>query len=129
MDGSLDTNVVLRLLVGDIPAQTTRARRLLDASRSLHVADIVFVELEYALRTHYGLDRPSIAHILLAFSTLPVIDCNRDLLAAVLSIYPDHPALSFTDICLATHAAHHDATPLYSFDRKLARQMPSVKSL
>ncbi len=127
---SLDTNVVLRLIVGDVETQRARAMELVQGSKTqLAVADIVFVELEYALTKHYEFSRKEVASLLGAFAGHPKINCNRSLITAVLAQYVHHPALSFTDIALSVYADLNQATPLWTFDKKLATQSPHAKLL
>ncbi len=56
---AVDTNVLLRLLVGDDPAQAAKARRLFDRADAEHkaiwVADSVLVELVWTLGRLCGL--------------------------------------------------------------------------
>ena len=127
---SLDTNIVLRLIIGDIPAQRDAAMELIETSPGFfHVADIVFVEIEYALRQHYGLSRGQIAELLQDFTDHAKVVCSRALLAATLSIYTHKPALSFTDIMLAEYARLSETAPLWTFDKKLALQSASAELL
>ena len=44
-------------------------------------------------------------------------------------LYLEHPKLSFYDCCLACYAEikHHE--PLFTFDKKLAKQLPQAKAL
>lgn len=130
MSQSLDTNVALRLIVGDIPEQRDAALRLLeDSGGHFEVADVVFVELEYALRQHYGLARVEIEQLLRAFASHSKIRCNRVMLDVVWQSYASKPALSFTDIALAAYAQLNNATALWTFDKKLASQSDAAQLL
>ena len=130
MSGSLDTNILLRLIVGDVAAQTAAADGLIDITpSSLAVADAVFIELEYALRAHYSLDRREVAIALIEVATNPKINCNKLLIQNAMSMYVDHPALSFTDICLAAYARISNHLPLHTFDKKLAIQHQDAELL
>ena len=102
MGQSIDTNVALRLLVRDVEDQYRRAKKLVEsARRAVGVADIVFVELEYALTRHYGLTRAQTAELLLGFVAHPKINANAGLVTRVVDDYVAKPSLSFTDICSA----------------------------
>lgn len=128
MNTSLDTNIVLRMIVGDIPAQEKAARQLIEGSEGMFgIADLVFIEIEYALHRHYGLTRQQIKELISSFITHPKINCNRELFTRALSMYQHRPALSFTDICLAVYADLNDYAPLWTFDKKLARQLDSAR--
>ena len=54
---TLDTNVQVRLLVNDDPAQAEQASALIDASASCFVPITVVLELEWVLRGAYKLPR------------------------------------------------------------------------
>lgn len=127
MSFSIDTNVALRLLVRDIEEQYLAARELVEeSSKAVGVADIVFIELEYALSNHYGFKRFQIVEILSSFISHPKVSANAELFTRVFEIYPNHPALSFTDICLSVYANISGKKPLYTFDKKLASQLDDV---
>lgn len=128
MSGSLDTSVLLRLLLGDVPAQTTAAAHVLNAVRGqVAVADAVFIEAAHVTERYYHLSRNDISELLRQFMRLEVVNCNRRMLDGALVLYIDHPALSFEDCCLATYAELNDACPLYTFDRKLANQLSQAE--
>ncbi|PYM16966.1 MAG: twitching motility protein PilT [Candidatus Rokuibacteriota bacterium] len=57
----LDTNVLLRYLLRDEPAQAERAARELERDEQFLVASIVLCELVWVLDSGYGLSRTEIA--------------------------------------------------------------------
>ena len=61
---SLDTNVLVRWLVADDPAQTAQVDALLEAAQAsatqFFVPVTVLLELEWVLRSRYRMDKPSI---------------------------------------------------------------------
>jgi predicted nucleic-acid-binding protein len=126
--GSLDTNVLLRLLLNDIADQHRAVVALLkDPADLFVVADTAIIELAFVLERHYGFDRSVIAEAVAGLMALTQIQCNRALFEKALPIFVNHKSLSFEDCCLAVYAELHDAMPLWTFDRKLARQAPSVR--
>ena len=64
---ALDTNVLVRLLVNDYPAQAEQAAALIDASAACFVPITVALELEWVLRGAYKLRR---AAVIRAFEAL-----------------------------------------------------------
>lgn len=127
---TLDTNVLLRLLIRDIPEQFARAQRLLTtAGGRFLVPDYVFVELAFALERHYSFTRQQIGETFTKIMNIDVIDCHRARLANATTYWQDHPKLSFEDCLIAEYAQSHDATPLWTFDRKLANQHPSAQEV
>ena len=127
---ALDTNVLLRLVVPDLPEQHQRARQLLTTpgARFL-VADYVFVELVFALDRHYGFSRDQIAEIAEMVMALDNIECHATLLTAAVEFWRAHPKLSFEDCLMAENAQIQAATPLWTFDHKLANQHSSAQEV
>jgi len=126
--GSLDANVLLRLLLNDVPEQNMAAIKLLqDADRQFAVADTAIIEIVFVLERHYEFTRAQIAEAVEGLMSLPEINCNRGLFVAALSLFIKHSALSFEDSCLAKYAELNDAKPLWTFDRKLANQAASAR--
>jgi predicted nucleic acid-binding protein len=58
---------------------------------------------------------------------LPELDGNRALFAKALPLFATHPALSLEDCCLSVYAELDGATPLWTFDQKLARQVTGAE--
>ncbi len=121
--GSLDTNVLLRLIMGDVPDQKTAVLELVNrAQGQLEVADLAVVEVEYALNNYYGLDRVQVASLIQKLLWHPKISANRPLFVMAFKLYLAFPKLSFPDCCLVIYAELTDTLPLWTFDRKLAGQ-------
>lgn len=126
--GSLDTNVLLRLLLRDIPDQHKAALKLFkEATSPLAVADAALLESVYVLTKHYEYTRSQTVEILSGLLSLAKINCNRQLFMKAFPVYLKRPSLSFVDCCLAVYAELNQAEPLWTFDRKLARQMPNAR--
>jgi len=123
-NGSLDTNVLLRFIVDDIPDQTSQAVALISQpARRYQVADAVWIEIAYALEHHYLMKRADISQ---AITSMLEIDClvtNQNVITQSCADFHAHPMLSFADCYLSAHARNNAATPLFTFDRKLANQL------
>ena len=120
---SVDTNVLLRWLLDDVPAQTVRAEALLASGQRLAVADAVLLEIVYVLERVMRMRRPVIASSFQVLFATASLDLDRSRWAAVIDEYLAHPKLSVTDIYLTALAHSTGATPLYTFDKKLAAQL------
>ena len=126
--GSLDTNVLLRLLLNDIPEQHSAAKKLLtQATNQFAIADTAVIELVFVLDRHYGFSRSQTAEALEGLMKLREINCNRALFDRALPMYIRHTGLSFEDCCLSIYAKLNGAEPLWTFDKKLAKQPPNTK--
>lgn len=120
---SLDTNILLRILLQDNAAMLTRAQELFARHEEFAVADQAVVEVVFALGGQYGYGRKEIAEAVASLMQNQHLNLNRPLFARVLPHYTTNPAVSFTDCCLEAYAYLNKQTPLYTFDKKLARQL------
>lgn len=126
--GSLDANIILRLLLNDIPTQHNAALQLLTKhSAQFAVADIAIMEIAFVLKRNYGFTRVQVREALDGFMAIPQINCNRTMITRALEYYEQHPSLSFEDCCLAMYAQLNEAEPLWTFDKKLANQTAGTK--
>jgi predicted nucleic-acid-binding protein len=73
---ALDTNILLRLMIQDDPAQLHAARALL--SSSFFVPNTVFMETEWVLRSSYRLDRQTIADHFLDLLGSPMLSVENE---------------------------------------------------
>jgi len=126
---SLDTNALVRWLLDDVPADTKRIAKLLDSHAEFRVPDFVLIELEYVLRTKLGYNRKLVADNISYIISHNKIQIRERFYTAVLGDYLAHPKLSFLD-CYAAHWANEaGSTPYYTFDQKLAKQLPNYAQL
>ncbi|MDR0481569.1 MAG: PIN domain-containing protein [Cellulomonadaceae bacterium] len=127
---SVDANVLLRLVRGDIPDQQDQAKRLLGAPEaSFHVSAATWVEVAYVLGEFYEVPRKDIATTLTLLTAIPSLSAHANLIEATVGPWIRHPKLSFTDCLVAAEAAMVDAQPLFTFDKKLARQHPDAAAV
>ena len=127
---SIDTNVLLRLTLKDVPAQHDKAKKLISGTKKrFDVADIAIIEYVYALESYYEFHRLQINEMVRFLMNLENLNVNRKLFSESALLYLVRPKLSFTDCCLATYAALNEAVPLWTFDKKLAIQSGVAKEL
>jgi predicted nucleic-acid-binding protein len=115
---ALDTNVVIRLLVGDDAAQATAAEKLV-AAESCTVAMSVLMECEWVLRACYALKAPVIEASFRDFLNLENISAADPVLAQrVLDAYAK--GLDFAD---ALHAAQcAEGQKFVTFDKNFVQR-------
>lgn len=115
---ALDTNVVVRLLMGDDAAQARAAEKLV-TSEPCTVAPSVLMECEWVLRSGYGLDAATIEASFRDFLALRHISPSEPVLTQrTLDAYAR--GLDFAD---ALHAAQcPDGTRFATFDKSLAKR-------
>jgi predicted nucleic-acid-binding protein len=122
---AFDTNVLVRVLIGDDPAQTRVAERaFLRHARGdgVFVSLVVLAEIAWVLRAGYGLGRTSI-HERLAklMRTRGVIVEAGELVEEALDRYR-HGKAELADYLILGKSRSANALPLLTFDRKLARE-------
>jgi len=127
---SLDTNVLLRLMLADVPAQSEVARKLVE-SRAVRyfVSDVAIAEFAHVLVRHYKFSRTQVTEVIKGLLSLDAIDCNRELILETLQHFAKYRALSFEDCYLAASAEYMNTPPLWTFDKDLAAKVPSAKLL
>ena len=115
---ALDTNVVIRLIVGDDAAQARAAERLV-ASEPCTIAPSVLMECEWVLRASYNLAPSAIASALRGLLALQNIDALDPVLTQqALDGY--QAGLDFAD---ALHAAQRREGEVFAtFDQQFARR-------
>jgi len=123
---SLDTNTLLRLVLGDLPEQTELVEELIKRSPALHVADVAIIEMVFVLEKMYSFSRTDVATSVQAIIRHPKIVSNRKLFELVLPDYVGNSKLSIIDCAIIQYALVNDATPLYTFDRALVAAHPTT---
>ncbi|HEX2883696.1 MAG TPA: PIN domain-containing protein [Candidatus Limnocylindria bacterium] len=121
MSAFLDTNVLVRHLTGDPPAQAARATRALRAAEELLLPDLILAEVGYVLESFYELPRHRVAETLravLAFPAVRVVDAA--LLQRAVEVYEVH-RLDFADAYLVASAERSGVEQILSFDRSIDR--------
>ena len=126
---SLDTNCLLRWLLGDIPKQAEIVAALIDSEENIVVADVALVETIFVLEKLKKINREAIGKAILVIFGKDTIQCNRELFLEVLPVYINNPSLSFVDCYLEVLARRTGAVPLFTFDKKLANQLSDAKIL
>lgn len=125
---SLDTNIILRLMLKDVPSQCTKIVDLFMRHGYIYeVADLAITEVVYVMQKDYS--RTEIVARLNSIFTMKEIRYNRALFDRVFPMYLENPQMSFNDCCLAGYAALNEAEPLWTFDKALAKESGTAKLL
>jgi predicted nucleic-acid-binding protein len=121
---AVDTNVVVRLLTGDEPRQTDRARHLFE-TETVFLPKTVLLEAEWVLRRLYRLQRGAVVRGLEALISLPNVRCE-DESAVSQALAWGRTGMDFAD---ALHlAASRAAERFATFDRALIKVAVSAAS-
>ena len=126
---SIDTNVIIRYLVGDDAAQAEAARALLDGLTPEDPGFIcreVVMESAWVLERSYGFARAQVSKALMDLTASDsLLVENPDDVAAAAHLYRQG-GVGFSDLMVLSAAERAGATPLYTFDRRLARMEGAV---
>ena len=120
---AVDTNVVVRLLIGDDAHQAQIARQLFDdhadQDGSLWLSDVVVVEIAWTLARAYDRSRADIATALTALvrHATVALESATDIRAALV-LYEKGPA-DFADCLLSVKAQRQGCDAVVTFDRKM----------
>ena len=123
---ALDTNVLVRLLAQDDPAQTRKAEAFLSSHAPLWISVSVLVETMYVLARLYKWEKPALLAMLQATTS------SRDLVfqdqAAVVAALGrwTHAKAGFVDCLNVELALGHGQAPLATFDKNLMKQQGST---
>lgn len=112
---SIDTNIAVRLLVNDDPAQTKRAAALFNANQ-VFIAKTVVLETEWVLRGVYKIDRQRVNAALTALLSLERVQVE-DATTLFAALEAHAKGMDFAD---ALHlASSHRAETFATFDAAL----------
>lgn len=120
----LDTNVLIRLLVDDDPAQTARARELLNQAHALremlYLDTVVLVETAWVLRRAYRATRADIASAIRAcLDSVAYEIADRPMVEEALARYSAGKA-DFADCLIAARSIAAGCSHTATFDEAAA---------
>jgi predicted nucleic-acid-binding protein len=114
---AIDTNLIVRYLVGDDAGQAAKARKLID-NNDVFVCTTVLLEAEWVLRSVYGFSARQCAKALADFAGLPLV-ALEDAAAVAKALGWMGQNVDFADGLHLAKAEGCDA--FISFDRDFAR--------
>ncbi len=121
MSAFVDTNVLVRHLIGDPPKMAARATTYLQKESELLVADLIVAETIYVLESFYEIARPEISEAmraLIMMESVSVVDAP--LLLRAVEIY-EYDRLDFAEAYLVASAESTGVMQVASFDRSIDR--------
>ena len=121
---ALDTNVLMRYLVSDVPEQAEAARALIDGltpDEPGYICREVVLEVAWVLERSYGFKRSQIAEALLGLtaSDTLVVENSDDVAASAYRFRQG--GIGFSDLMILGAAERANSTPLQTFDQRFAR--------
>ncbi|MGL4176417.1 MAG: PIN domain-containing protein [Dermatophilaceae bacterium] len=126
MTSFVDTNIIIRHLTGDPPAQARRATALLASGEQLLLADLIVAETIDVLESFYEVPRPRVAELIRAILAFPpIVVVDETLLLRAVEVYEVH-RLDVAEACLVACAESTGVASVTLFDRAL-RRVPTVR--
>ena len=122
---AIDTNVLVRFLVNDDPAQADLVRKRFQQAEQqrevLFIPLLVVLETIWVLGFAYGVNRSEIIEVLSDLLMLPILDFeNRIALQGALSSAPCNQ-FDLSDLLIAEVARQADCKTVLTFDKKAAK--------
>jgi len=126
-----DTNLFLRYLTNDVPAQADAVERLLERASAgeivLVINSLVIAEIVWALGSYYGLPREDVKEKILAVINTPGLEvAEGDLLLQAISWYADKN-IDFVDALNAAWMLTQGLTLAYTFDHKHFSRVEGIR--
>jgi predicted nucleic acid-binding protein len=130
---ALDTNILARYLLDDIPDHTVRVKRLFHSAAQgdvqLSAPASVFVELAHLLHRRRSIPRPRVAAALAGILRLQGLEISdRTAIADALEFWESTGGLSFVDCYHLALTKELGMTQIYTFDKKMDRY-PGVERI
>ena len=118
---AVDTNVLVRLFVGDNEEQTRLAEAFVGGGA--WVSHLALVETVWVLESAYGLSRAETADLVASLLThKDLVLQESEIISAALVKVRQFPSLGFSDCMILEIARRAGHYPLGTFDRNLSRK-------
>jgi predicted nucleic acid-binding protein len=117
----LDTNVLIRHLTGDPPAQARRATAFLERADELLLPDLIVAEVVYVLESFYEVEPQRVAELVRAIIAFPaILVADEPVLLCALEVY-EVEGIDFAEAYLIASAEASGVETIASFDRSIDR--------
>jgi len=121
MTAFVDTNILVRHLVGDPPAMAKRATAFLASQPELYLADLIVAETVYVLESFYKAPRDQVATAMRSLIAMrSMITLNPALLLRAIEVY-EVDRLDFAEAYLVACAETAGVDTIASFDEAIDR--------
>jgi len=121
----LDTNVLVRYILQDDPAQSAAATTFIESACTAvtpgFVCHIVLVELVWVLEQGYGYNKEAIVNVLKQISTTAELALETPHLVRQTILTFEHSNAGYADCLLSTINHHYGCDVTITFDKKAAK--------
>lgn len=113
----IDTNLLLRFLLNDIPSQAQSVANLLkNPPGSLILTDVAFAELAWVMVSFYQFPKVDIIEKLFSILNMDILSLNKPLLSKTLKIYSENQ-IDYIDAYHAAVVSQDNLDSIFSFDK------------
>ena len=118
---AIDTNVLVRLVTKDDPAQYEKAKAFVHKHQPVLVTQLSVLELVWVLMSRYGLDKAKVGQVVGALLEMAELDVEQPaILDAARTTWQGSKA-DFADCFILETVKAASETPLGTFDATLAK--------
>lgn len=124
MTDLIDTSIVLRYLLQDVPLQAEKARELIDATSPVRLPVVAISESAFVLMRVYGVDRATVVSSLQALISrrnIEVHEIPKSIAIEALELCRPSNRVSFADALLWAAARAAPSATIVTFDRRFPR--------
>ena len=121
MSGFLDTSMVVRYLIRDVPELAEQAAQVIDGEGDLWIIGVVLAETAHVLRSTYHISREDVADHLIEFvrkANIQTYGIDKNLVLQGLLMCRPSARVSFADALIWAVARSAGADVLYSLDQR-----------
>lgn len=121
----LDTNVIVRHLVGEPAEQAAEASRIIEEVENLQISGVALTETAFVLRSVYQVSRETIVDRLMALverDNISTYALDKSLVLRGLEICRPSGRVSMADAMLWAAARSDGAIAIYTFDRRFPNE-------
>lgn len=115
----IDTNILVRLLVGDDPAQQKIAAQTLEEAEQVAISARVFCEFAWVLERIYRVEKPDLSNAIRRILDMRNVVASRPMIEAGLAVLD--AGGDFADGVIAFDSRWLGGDTFVSFDRKATR--------
>ena len=127
----IDTNVILRYLLNDVPEQSEASNKLMDklmSEEEAYLHDVVIAELVWTLEKFYKVPRPKIREVISELLLIKgLLVSNKNILLKALEIFAEKN-IDFADALIASMAMENEAEVI-TFDKDFSKVNVPIRSI
>jgi len=128
---SVDTNVLLRLLIKDDDIKKKACERLLEKAKlkeiHLYILPIVVMEIVWVLEKYYKLDRKTVRELAEAVMNTPELHIEmEDVFRKALRLY-EEKNVKFADAVIGYWGLENDISIVYTYDERDFKNIKDIE--